>query len=102
MSQQPRTISVNLMGKDYLVACPEEAEHDLREAAQYLDSKMQEIRASGRIIGSEKVAVMAALNIAYEMNARREADASATRQKLTDLTQLITQTLDQDRLSSDE
>lgn len=93
MSQAPRTITVTLMGKEYMLACPEEAEASLLQAAQYLDTKMEEIRASGRVIGSEKVAVMAALNIAYEMNSLRQTDAQSTGNKLDALTDLIKQTL---------
>ncbi len=96
MSQTPRTITVNLMGKDYMVACPEEAEQDLLRAANHLDKKMQEIRAGGRIIGSEKVAVMAALNIAYEMHTLQADAAENTCNKLSDLTNLIRQTLEQE------
>lgn len=93
MSQSPRTITVNLMGKDYLVACPEEAEPDLLNAARYLDQKMQDIRAGGRVIGNEKIAVMAALNIAYEMHSQRQSDNAATGARLDTLTALIAETL---------
>jgi len=60
-------ISVRVLSKEYHVNCPEGAERDLREAAIFLDSKMREIRNSGRVIGIERIAIMAALNIAHEL-----------------------------------
>ncbi len=65
-------ISVKIMGKDYQVACPEDETHHLLDAALLLDSKMRDIRNSGRVIGLERIAVMAALNLAHEMLQLRE------------------------------
>ncbi|WP_290705159.1 cell division protein ZapA [Amphritea sp.] len=89
MSNSPRNISVSLMGKEYMVACPAEAEPELLKAAAYLDKKMQEIKASGRIIGTEKVAVMAALNIAYELHNNQTSEQQAISNRLGQLSQLI-------------
>lgn len=60
-------ITVNIMGKDYLVACGEGEKQDLIRSADYLSRKMCEIRDSGKIIGTDRIAVMAALNIAHEL-----------------------------------
>lgn len=62
-----KAISVKIMGKDYLVACGEDEKHDLMRSADYLNRKMCEIRDSGKIIGTDRIAVMAALNIAHEL-----------------------------------
>ncbi len=56
-------ISVSILDKDYKVACPSGEQPALLASAEYLDSKMREVRDSGNIIGSEKVAVITALNI---------------------------------------
>lgn len=93
MSNSPRNISVTLLGKEYVVACPAEAEEELLKAAAYLDKKMQDIRAGGRIIGSEKVAVMAALNITYELQSSQTAERQATSARLDQLSELIAHTL---------
>ncbi|WP_428036672.1 cell division protein ZapA [Amphritea sp.] len=93
MSSSPRNISVTLLGKEYVVACPPEAEGELLKAAAYLDKKMQEIRAGGRIFGAEKVAVMAALNITYELQSKQTEERQATNIRLDQLSQLIEQTL---------
>lgn len=59
------TVEINLLGKDYQVACPAEERENLLEAARYLDEKLTD--AASRIQASgEKVAVMAALNVAHE------------------------------------
>ena len=60
-------ITIHIMDKEYMIACNEEERHDLQRSADYLDNKMREIRDSGKIIGSDRIAVMAALNIAHEL-----------------------------------
>jgi cell division protein ZapA len=67
MSENNPPIKVQLLGKEYPIACPEDEQHDLLLAARYLDDKMRQIRDNGRVIGTERIAVMAALNIAHEL-----------------------------------
>ncbi|PHQ14209.1 cell division protein ZapA [Marinobacter profundi] len=67
MSQKPTTVEVRIMDKEYLVACPEEARDELIKSARHLDVKMREIRASGKVFGTERIAVMAALNITHDL-----------------------------------
>jgi cell division protein ZapA len=62
-----KTVTVTILDKEYLVVCPEEEHHDLIRSADYLDRKMREIRDAGKIIGSDRIAVMAALNISHEL-----------------------------------
>ncbi len=61
------TVEVRILDKDYLVACPAEVKEQLESAAKHLDSKMREIRTGGKVFGTERIAVMAALNITHEM-----------------------------------
>lgn len=61
------TLSVHILGKDYQVACPEEERDALLRAAADLDRRMREIRHSGNVIGVERIAVMAALNLSNEV-----------------------------------
>lgn len=63
----PNTVTVKILDKDYQVACPEEQEAQLQASAKYLDKQMRGIRSSGKVIGLERIAVMAALNIGYEL-----------------------------------
>jgi cell division protein ZapA len=62
-----QAVSITILDKEYLIACPEEERHDLMRSADYLDRKMREIRDAGKIIGTERIAVMAALNLAHEL-----------------------------------
>jgi cell division protein ZapA len=71
------TVRVNILGKDYHITC-EEGEHDeLVAAARYLDAKMRLINDHGRVIGAERIAVMAALNIAHELMQAQNRNAAA-------------------------
>lgn len=63
-------VSIHILDKEYLVACPEDERQDLLASAEYLDKKMREIRDSGKVVGADRVAVMAALNIAHELLSR--------------------------------
>ncbi len=63
----PNTVVIQLMGNDYQIACPAEEEKALRASAEYLDKQMRRIREKGKIIGLERIAVMAALNLAHEL-----------------------------------
>lgn len=67
MSDQIGVVSVNILDRDYSVNCPSESKTDLAKAAYHLDKRMREIRRQGRVVGTERIAVMAALNITYEM-----------------------------------
>ena len=62
-----KPVSIHIMGNEYHVASPENEVTKLEEAARALDKRMREIKEGGRIIGLERVAVMAALNLSYEL-----------------------------------
>jgi len=64
---EANTLEVKILDKDYLVSCPDDKRSNLENAASHLDAKMREIRESGKIYGIERIAVMAALNITYEL-----------------------------------
>lgn len=76
MSGQARIVTVSILDKDYQVACPEEQEAELVVSASYLDKQMRSIRDNGKVIGLERIAVMAALNISHELlQASEQAEA---------------------------
>lgn len=60
-------LDVSIMGREFRVACPADEQDELLQAVSYLDRKMREIRDSGKVIGVERIAIMAALNIAHEL-----------------------------------
>jgi cell division protein ZapA len=67
VSEKPVPVSVHILDKEYLIACQPEERDTLLESSRHLDMKMREIRDSGKIIGTDRIAVMAALNLAHEL-----------------------------------
>lgn len=61
------TFSVTILDKEYQVACPPEQQAELLLSARHLDEQMRAIRSTGKVIGLERIAVMAALNISHEL-----------------------------------
>jgi len=59
-------VSVRIMEKEYVVACPYEERSALLDAAEFLNARMREIRDSGKVVGLDRIAVMTALNLAHE------------------------------------
>ena len=74
MNTDPSRVSVKILEKEYHVACPPEERPALLESAEYLNRKMREIRDSGKVIGLDRIAVMAALNIVNELLTSRGHD----------------------------
>ena len=66
MTAEAKGLQINIMGREFRVACPEEEQKGLLEAVDYLNRKMHEIKDHGKVIGLERIAIMAALNIAHE------------------------------------
>ncbi|HXF17801.1 MAG TPA: cell division protein ZapA [Burkholderiales bacterium] len=64
-------LDVNIMGREFRIACQEDEQKDLLKAIEYLNIKMREIRDAGKVIGVERVAIMAALNITHEFLSSR-------------------------------
>ena len=64
--QDQARVSVRIMEKEYVVACPYEERSALLDAAEFLNARMREIRDSGKVVGLDRIAVMAALNLAHE------------------------------------
>jgi cell division protein ZapA len=62
-----RGIDVSIMGREFKVSCSDDEREGLLTAVNYLDKKMCEIRDTGKVIGVERIAVMAALNLAHEL-----------------------------------
>ena len=79
MSDEVKPITVTIFDKDYIVGCTEDEREALFASVKYLNDKMIEQRDNGKVIGSERIAVMAALNIAHEyLEFRRNNESLAT------------------------
>ncbi len=75
MSKDSRGLDVSIMGREFRVSCTEDEQKDLLKAVDFLNSKMKEIRDTGKVIGVERIAIMAALNITHEYLSSRVAGA---------------------------
>ena len=60
-------VSVRLLDREYQVACPADERSDLLDSAEYLDTKMREVRDGGKVVGLDRIAVISALNLANEL-----------------------------------
>jgi cell division protein ZapA len=67
MADAANTLDITILGRTYKVACEEGERDALLRTAAFLDAKMNEIRRGGKVSGTERIAVMAALNIAHEL-----------------------------------
>ncbi len=67
MIADPKALQISVMGREFRVACPEHEQKGLLEAVDYLNKKMDEIRDNGKVVGLERIAIMATLNIAHEL-----------------------------------
>jgi cell division protein ZapA len=71
--ERPVQLDIKLLGHEYKVACKESERAELLDAVAFLDQRMQEIRDGGKITGADRIAVMAALNLANELLHERKA-----------------------------
>jgi cell division protein ZapA len=80
VSSDQIAVSVNILDKEYRISCPPEERESLIQAATFIDGQMREIRQTGRVIGTERIAVMAALNIANDLLSDKQVkdDSSQT------------------------
>lgn len=77
-----KALDVTIMGREFRVSCPEEEEEALLEAVHYLDERMHDIRQGGKIIGIERIAIMAALNITHEFLSLKMGNSSVDVQEI--------------------
>ena len=97
-------LDVHILGRDYKVACKEHERADLLEAVAFLDKRMREIREGGKTAAVDRIAVMAALNIANELLRERKTpppgsaasldiDGAAARRRIQSMHAAIDQVL---------
>mgnify|MGYP001102328728 CR=1 FL=1 len=76
MSGDTARVSVRILEKEYQFACPSEEQNDLLRSAEYLNARMKQIRDAGGVVGTDRIAVMAALNLANDLLKGRNRDQS--------------------------
>jgi cell division protein ZapA len=80
MSNKPHSVAIMIMGKEYRIACDPEDQDDLINSAQKLDIQMRKMRDSGKINGADRIAVIAALNLAHELEMAQNQNAALKQQ----------------------
>ncbi len=75
MTDRTVRVSVRILEKEYQVACLPEERSELLDSAEFLNGKMRDIRDAGNIVGLDRIAVMAALNLAHELLRRNRSEA---------------------------
>ena len=102
MKKTDRGVSVRILEKEYQIACGEEERDDLIKASRYLEHKLKEVAGQGKIIGSERAAIMAALNIAYDMVKSQEvmSQQSSNEKRLENLQREVRGLVEKFRQSS--
>ena len=101
-SQTKGGLDVSVMGRQFRIACAQHEQKELLTAIEYVDSKMREIRDAGKVIGVERIAIMAALNITHEyLSTRVEGgfDVGEFKRRILDMQTAIDQAINpQDEL----
>jgi len=95
--EAPRPLSVRILEKEYFVACPPDERTALLDSAELLNTRMKEIRDSGKIVGLDRIAVMAALNLAHEiikLRSRDQGSEQETTHRLRSLRERVEAALD--------
>jgi cell division protein ZapA len=103
MTRAPTTVSVRILEKEYQVNCPDDEIDELNASARYLDAQMRGIRDSGKVLGLDRMAVMAALNIANDLlriKNERATVATTIERKVAELTQRVTSALEEAKPAS--
>ena len=96
MSKNRQGVSITLLDKEYIVGCSEDERSELIASANYLNTKMIEQRDTGKVVGSEKIAVMAALNVTNEylrMSSQSKLEKEDYRINISRISEKITKAL---------
>ena len=98
MIAKQETLDVTIMGRTYKVACGDQEREDLLSSVALLDRKMNEIKATGKVASAERIAVMAALNIANQLlgskSGAADIDLESYRRRINSMQATLDQALD--------
>lgn len=93
---EPQSVTLYILDKEYRVSCPPQERSNLEQAARHLDQTMRDIRNSGKVVGVERIAVMAALNISHELltgGRAKESELHSQQQQISELVKRLDQAL---------
>jgi cell division protein ZapA len=88
-------LSITVMGKEYRIACPTEEKDNLLASAKLLNEKLEEIKKGGAVIGTERIAIMAALNMSHEIlhNQTLVTEHADLNQRVSDISERISESM---------
>jgi cell division protein ZapA len=105
MEKYIKPVTVRILDKDYVVACPEGEQDALIASSRRVDREMRKVRDSGKVLGTDRIAVMVALNLAHELmhcnrqgSATTQANDADTLEKLQQLQQRIDSLLEKHKI----
>ena len=75
---QSRPVPVSILDKEYLISCPEDEREQLHAAVDFVNGKLEEVKNSGNVIGTERIVIIATLNIANELLAYKKKNKNYT------------------------
>ena len=78
MSNSAKPVNITILDKEYLITCEEDEKEMLRKSVDYLNDKMTEMKSNGNVIGTERIAVMTALNVVNELLAYKKENQDYT------------------------
>lgn len=87
-----KNVDVTILDRQYKIACPDDERESLMASVAYIDQKMREIKEAGKIAGTDRIAVMAALNVAHELLAAKTGagfDIGEYKRKMISMNSLI-------------
>jgi cell division protein ZapA len=94
-------VTISLLGREFRVGCPEGEEKQLAASVDYLNRKLKEVRDTGKVVGNERIAIMAALNIAHEFMSNKPNaqgfDANAFRRRILAMQETVESALAADQ-----
>ena len=97
-------VTINVLGREFRVGCPENEQKQLLASVEYLNRRIKEVRDTGRAVGNERIAIMAALNIAHEMlsnpgkgGSAKPADDSAIKRRILSMQETLDSALAADQ-----
>ncbi len=107
-TREKGAIALSLLGREFRVACTDGEEKELIACADYLNRKLKEVRDTGKVVGNERIAIMAALNIAHELmsnprsspQSQSSFDGAAFRRRIVSMQETVESALaaDQEKL----
>lgn len=100
MSSGTDTVPIVILGKEYAVRCPPEERQRLEQLARFVDERMREVRESGAALGTDRIAVLTALNIAnelFDLQERRSQETEEAGARTSRMLDMVQRLLDEER-----